>query len=89
MARASDLVKKESSEQVAKKGFREGKVISSPATLADGVRVSIEESDHRFGYGPCPWMPRGDILPQAGDRALLVMSDDNQPWVIAWWPQEA
>lgn len=61
--------------------------------VSDGAFVRYEaEGWDDVDDGPCPWTPRVDgdgdvLLPNKGDRCLVAMSDENTPWVVAWWPR--
>lgn len=35
-------------------------------------------------FGPCVWMPRGEVLPNAGDRCLIYVQPGGDTWVLAW-----
>lgn len=32
------------------------------------------------------WIPRGATLPKVGDEVLVLVDDQAEPWVAAWWP---
>lgn len=58
------------------------------------LRISLPSFDggkHIFtaiGWAPrvVPGSPPTTLLPQAGDRALAISSDEGETWVTAWWP---
>jgi hypothetical protein len=63
----------------------------APASLADTLRVSVPSKiedpteparveEIRF------WMPRGAVLPSAGDVALVAFDETGEPWLIAFSP---
>jgi len=61
------------------------------SSVSDEVFIVVPTFDENQKFGPCRWMPRVDddgvtVLPQRGDPALLVITDNNDPWVVAWWP---
>lgn len=65
---------------------------TAPPDVTTGVFVAIKgfHPDHR--WGPCRWMPRVDdagdtVNPTVGDVALVGFDDEDNPWVICWWPQ--
>lgn len=61
--------------------------IAADAEVDEPVPVTLGAFDGGLHlFGPCPWMPRGDVLPTRGDRCLVVFDDDGAPWVIAWEP---
>lgn len=60
-------------------------IANSPVSDTDDLFVTIPGFDEGANqWGPCPFMPRGDVLPSRGDMALVVFSDSNVPWVVAW-----
>lgn len=64
-----------------------GTIASEPATAAERVYVTVEAFDGGENrHGPCAWTPRGALLPEAGDEALVVFDEQGDPWVVAWWP---
>ena len=70
----------------------EAVIASTPGDAEELVSVTvdgIDEGEHVFDEAP--WTPRGGAvqeIPEVGNRALVVFSDDGRPWVIAWWPVE-
>lgn len=64
----------------------EGVVTRAPSSTTDLLHVAIPSFDDEQEFGPCPWMPRGTTLPQPGTRVLVVISDQQAPWVVAWQP---
>jgi hypothetical protein len=56
---------------------------STPADPTDKVMVSI---DAQPGYlrGPCPW-PQGGPVPQTGDAAWVMESDEPDLVVVLVW----
>lgn len=67
----------------------EGMIAADALDLDDAVTVTLSDfDDGRQVFGPCPWMPRGELLPSRGDRALVVFSDDGDPWIVAWTPYD-
>lgn len=63
-----------------------GRFNSAPASEAEEVMVIIPEFEEHLEWGPCKWMPRGATLPEVGDIALICFDQNQQPWVVAWWP---
>lgn len=69
----------------------EGVVAKNPGSVATQLFVTIPAIDRQAMHGPCKWTPRVDdagatVLPVIGDTALITISEDGNPWVIAWWP---
>lgn len=63
----------------------EASVLNPPVDANGWLRVEI---DNRPGVvEACPWQPRPDLQPAAGDAALVVESDGGNFWVVQWWSQ--
>lgn len=77
-------------EPIQRPQLFEATFVDDVASHQDEARVLITSFDSAATFGPCPWPSRHDgaglVLPARGDRALVAFSDDNQPWVVAWWP---
>lgn len=93
MSHVADLIpdphgrdKRQAAQQFGR--LREGVVDSNPADETEEVWVLIPRKDGgKSRYGPCPgWVPRLAALPTKGDRALVGFDDENEPWLLAWWP---
>lgn len=64
--------------------------------ITDGVADPTDQVDAKERNGNkmihrnCRWDPRSDadglVLPQLGDRALVLISDEGEPWIIEWSP---
>lgn len=71
-------------------------VQTTPASAAEAVMVSIPGRDpqrRNWLYGPCPWSPRivSDSefgWPSKGDVALVVFTEEDEPWIVEWWPYD-
>lgn len=64
-----------------------GVVKRSPSSLSDKILVRIPAFDDHHVTEVRRWMPRGpDDLPAVGDEVLVIVDDDGEPWVVAWWP---
>jgi hypothetical protein len=63
-------------------------VATSALDLTDTVEVVIPEFDPKQRWGPCKWMPRGDIttLPARGDECIIIFDNNRDIWIIGWWP---
>jgi hypothetical protein len=71
----------------------EGIIVSQPADTTEGVLVRVETFDRTLRYGPCPWAARvvddsTYAIPSDGDRCLLAVTEENDAWVIQWWPYD-
>lgn len=87
MARPGDLINPGSSEPVV----YDGKIAEDASSDTDLIEVILPAFSENDGWGPCPWMPRGDTLPQRGDRCCVVLAEtdtpgEEEPWIVAWWP---
>jgi hypothetical protein len=54
----------------------------------DALFVVAPSYSETHEFGPCGWSPRpGPEYPSRGDRALLILSEDEeQPWIPVWSP---
>jgi hypothetical protein len=80
-------------KKLIREAFREATIVSTPADTSEGVMVVIPSFKPHIEHGPCPWSAHfvdGDTYatPSDGDRALVVVSEDQNPWVIEWWPYD-
>jgi len=65
--------------------LRGGKIATEPDS--DGrVEVVTPGFSDDLRHGPCPVMPRGELMPKRGDRCLVAFDEGRRPWVIAWEP---
>lgn len=65
---------------------REGIIHNTIAVDGEACYVKLDEFDQAQLTGPCIYMPRGTVLPQKGDRCLVVESDTGALWMSVWWP---
>lgn len=71
----------------AREGALEAIFVDTAATDTDHLHVTIaayDDGEHVFG--PVKWAPIGETLPQAGDEALVIESNEGRWWAIAWSP---
>lgn len=80
------LIPARASDQPPDPTLFEATVVDDAAALDDQVRVRLVADEPTSFDGPFPWMPRGALMPSAGDRALVGFSDQGAGWVVAWWP---
>lgn len=59
--------------------------VDTASTPASTLRVKIPEFDGGVGTFEVTWSPTGNALPAAGDRALVLETDDGAWWAVAWW----
>lgn len=64
-----------------------GRLATTPSDMAEKVYVIIPALSTDQRIGPCRWQARDDVsLPARGDRCYVVFDDNQEAWVIAWWP---
>lgn len=63
-----------------------GTVLEPPAKLGDPFTVKVPDFDDLHVFQIRRWMPRGEELPAPGDEVLVIVDDQAEPWVVAWWP---
>jgi len=64
-----------------------GVVATAAPNMSSDVWVTIPDLDPDTRVGPCHWQSRNNIdLPDRGDTCLVIFDNDNQPWVVCWWP---
>ena len=65
-----------------------GFVSEPPAKLGDPFTVIVPRFAEELVYEIRYWEFRGATLPKEGDLVLVVVDDESEPWVAAWWPAE-
>lgn len=64
-----------------------GKIASTPVDFASRIAVTIPGIDANLRWRDCRWQARNDVdLPQRGYDCLVAIDDNNEVWVVAWWP---
>lgn len=70
--------------QPAMRGF----ISQGAATKDDFVTVILEgEFDETLSFGPCRWMPHGNLFPEQGDPCIMIFDGQMIPWVVGWWTE--
>jgi hypothetical protein len=69
-------------------GLWTGKIARGAAGLGDTVDVVIRQFDPDLRFGPCRWQLNGNLLPQRGQDCVVSFSEEQRPYVIAWWTEE-
>lgn len=67
----------------------EGIIAQAPATAHDLLLVTVPsfDADDDPQGTRMRWSgPRGDDLPNPGDRCLVVYTRDGTAWSPVWWP---
>jgi hypothetical protein len=59
---------------------------TSPSDEFEQARVVVPRMSVNLSIGPCPWGPLRSRLPKRGDRCLVLFDDNNEPWIVMWWP---
>lgn len=55
--------------------------------FADLASVIIPGLDPSIKWKNCKWQSRNSVdLPQAGNKCLIMFDDNNDIWVVVWWP---
>lgn len=71
------------SRQPAPHGWA-GTILDDADTLQSHVRVRLDAfRDSRRHFGPMGFTP-GSVLPQEGDRCMVMFDERRQP-AIVWW----
>lgn len=63
-----------------------GVVVKAPAELGDPFTVRVPDFDDLHVFEIRRWEYRGATLPAVDDEVLVVVDDEAEPWVAAWWP---
>src|ERR1044072_605414 len=63
-----------------------GFVVDAPADVGDPFTVRVPDFDDLHVFEIRRWEDRGGQLPAEGDRVLVIVDDDAEPWAAAWWP---
>lgn len=69
-------------------------IASNPEDETDPVYVTIPSFDNAERlWGPCNWSPVivsqiEYALPAIGDSAFVVISSEEEVWIVNWWPHD-
>lgn len=61
-----------------------GWVTREPATMDDEIWIGYDSLGDEQQEGPIPWVARGTLLPQMGDRVLLLIDDQGDAMALVW-----
>src|SRR5215471_16848375 len=65
-----------------------GIVAENAVDTQDRVAVVIPGMDSTIRWEDCRWPTRSDsTAPQRGDECVVVVDDNNEMWIVNWWPQ--
>ena len=67
-------------------GLLGGVILDTATDLGDLIRVRLDVDTGQF-TGPMAFVP-GSVLPVVGDRCLVALSENGEPWVVAWVTEE-
>jgi microcystin-dependent protein len=70
-------------------GLWTGTIAKGASGVSDTVEVIIKQFDPDLRWGPCKWQPNGGQLPQRGEECLVSFSEEQRPYVVAWWSAQA
>lgn len=64
-----------------------GVIAKTLIDFADRADVIIPGLDASVVWKDCRWQSRNDIdFPQDGDSCLVLFDNNNELWVVCWWP---
>lgn len=64
-----------------------GIIATNPPDFGTKVSVVIPGIDNSLRWENCKWQSRDDVnLPHRGDPCLVAFDDNNEVWVVVWWP---
>lgn len=91
MARISDLLNPNPADAVPY--VYEAVFARNIGSSSEMAEVVIPAFDPDQMWGPMPWPPRGDALPQAGARCIVALAETDhpgtaEPWIVGWWDGE-
>lgn len=66
------------------------RVAATAMDYQDRVSVVIPALDPNLRWEDCRWQPRGDFVPpKRGDEGVVVIDNNSELWLVAWWPEIA
>jgi len=64
-----------------------GTVAKDVSDFATKLQVIIPGLDGEIIWQHCRWQARNNTdFPNEGDDCLVIFDDNNELWVVAWWP---
>lgn len=65
----------------------QGYVAETVTDFADPMEIIIPDLSSNTKVDGVMWQSRNNIdLPQKGDKCLAVLDNNNEWWVVSWWP---
>lgn len=58
----------------------------APAEVGDELKVRVPSFATTRLYTVRHWSPRGAVLPEVGDQALIIFDETGEPWLVAFTP---
>lgn len=64
-----------------------GIVSNNPVDFASRVSITIPDLDPTLRWEGCRWQSRNSVdMPHRGDACLAMIDNNNEVWVVCWWP---
>lgn len=65
----------------------QGVIAADVVDFGDRAEILIPALSDDTRIVGCRWMSRDDVnLPNRGDSCLAALDNNNEWWVVAWWP---
>lgn len=62
-------------------------IATNPGDFDERVSVIIPDLDNTLRWEACRWQSRNSIdMPARGDECLVILDNNNEVWVVVWWP---
>lgn len=64
-----------------------GMIAEDANDFDDAIDVVVKDYSDKFRHGPCRF-PRcnGATLPLRGDDCLVAFDENDDPWIVVWYP---
>lgn len=65
-----------------------GRIAEDAAAADDEVTVIVPNYSGEHRHGPCrfPLSNGAGVLPVRGDDCLVAFDEDEDPWIVVWYP---
>lgn len=65
----------------------QGQIATNPVDFSERVSVIIPGLVPSTRWEGCRWQSRNSVdMPQRGDDCLIMIDNNNELWVVVWWP---
>lgn len=65
----------------------QGRIANTVSDFATRLSVTIPDWDPTLRWEGCRWQARNNIdFPHRGDLCLAILDNNNELWVVSWWP---